>query len=364
MFGSIISHVFRWMIGGFLLYRIPFPIVSTKPLKSDPSLSIIIPARNEALNLPHLLSSLKRQIRHEIIVVDDDSDDDTARVAQSFGARVVSAGPLPSDMSGKAWACWQGAQASHGDILVFLDADTRLSRNGLAKLRDTYQTRGGLLTVQPYHLMRKPHEQFSLFFYLVMFAAMGAFTPLGHRLRPRGAFGACVVCSRDLYFENDGHRAAGGRVLEDMAMARHFQKRGIPLWCLRGKETVSVRMYSDNLRQLVAGFSKGFASGAQEVGLISLLAVIVWISGLFAITVNLVRAFIVPTMNVWIPMGLYVLYAAQIRWMAYRVGNYRHSTAALFPVPLLVFTYTMVYSLIQTRFIGRVSWKGRHLNTR
>ncbi len=82
--------------------------------------SIIIPARNEALALDQVLEEIPRSFVHEIIVVDNGSTDQTADVARRHGARVVHE-PIP----GYGRACLAGLAALDGvsDTVVFLDGD-------------------------------------------------------------------------------------------------------------------------------------------------------------------------------------------------------------------------------------------------
>ena len=100
-------------------------------LKNPPMVSVIVPARNEEANIGNCLESLVRQDYpdFEIIVVDDNSEDATARVAQSIAqrdhhVRVLCGEPLPAGWAGKPYACFQAAQQAKGDWLLFTDADT------------------------------------------------------------------------------------------------------------------------------------------------------------------------------------------------------------------------------------------------
>jgi glycosyltransferase involved in cell wall biosynthesis len=88
-------------------------------------LSVVIPARNEAVTLPLVLSDLNEVILHlpntdvEIICVDDHSTDATANIAKSFGATVVQNAGSP----GKGMALRAGFHAASGDVLLMMDAD-------------------------------------------------------------------------------------------------------------------------------------------------------------------------------------------------------------------------------------------------
>lgn len=86
----------------------------------NPSISIIMPARNEADGLRRVLPRLKERFaEHEIVVVNDGSDDDTEAVCLEHGVVVVSH-PYPM---GNGAAVKSGTRRASGDLLVFLDAD-------------------------------------------------------------------------------------------------------------------------------------------------------------------------------------------------------------------------------------------------
>ena len=93
-------------------------------------LSIIIPAFNEARYLPGTLESIQRSSEHlraktevgvELIVVDNNSTDETASVAEDAGATVV-----PEPVQGIGRARNRGARAATSEVLVFVDADVRV----------------------------------------------------------------------------------------------------------------------------------------------------------------------------------------------------------------------------------------------
>ena len=87
---------------------------------STSSISIVLPCLNEATNLVSLLPKLKQAQPHaEILVVDDGSTDDSAKICQQHDIRVVSH-PHPL---GNGAAIKAGAREAKGDIIVFMDSD-------------------------------------------------------------------------------------------------------------------------------------------------------------------------------------------------------------------------------------------------
>lgn len=91
--------------------------------KDRKSISVVIAAFNEEHYLPRVLSSLKRQTRKpdEILVVDNNSTDQTAKIAKSFGAKVVA-----EKKAGYVHALSRGLNTAKGEILAVTDADTTL----------------------------------------------------------------------------------------------------------------------------------------------------------------------------------------------------------------------------------------------
>lgn len=98
-------------------------------------ISVVIPSLNDARMLEHCLAALARQTRQpdEIIVVDNGSTDDTAEVARTAGARVVT-----EPRRGVLRATAAGFDAARGDILGRLDADSRPASDWMARLEERF----------------------------------------------------------------------------------------------------------------------------------------------------------------------------------------------------------------------------------
>jgi glycosyltransferase involved in cell wall biosynthesis len=102
------------------------------------SISVIIPAFNEERYLPATLQAVKKSalhlearegVRTEVIVVDNNSADDTVPVARSLGARITTE---PERNIGRVRNC--GAATAQGKVLVFLDADTYMPEELLRRI--------------------------------------------------------------------------------------------------------------------------------------------------------------------------------------------------------------------------------------
>jgi len=362
----IVNLVF-WVPAFLFLFRIYSCRASVNRNTHNPSVSIIIPARNEEHTLPNLLDSLSGQLssEDEVIVVDDHSEDRTKAVAEKSTVKVLESLPIPEGWLGKTWACYQGARIASGEILVFLDADTVLEKNGLNHIIETYVAKDGVLSIQPYHKMRKLYEQLSAFFNIIMMAGSGAFTVLGSRIKPIGLFGQVVVMERQYYLDSGGHDKVKGELLEDLAFGSELQKKGMEAHCLGGKSTVSFRMYPNGIRELINGWSKGFAMGAAKTSIPLLILIVAWISGSIGTTRSLIEV-IIATNNIHIALygSLYILYAAQIYWMLVRIGNFKFYTALFYPIPMSFFVVVFTYSFVRIFLVRSVKWKGREIDLR
>jgi 4,4'-diaponeurosporenoate glycosyltransferase len=353
-----------WVLGCLVLWKIPL-LGNKRPLSIDASrLSVIIPARNEERTLPRLLGSLAAQTctPGEITVVDDHSSDGTASIAMANGANVLPAAPLPQEWLGKSWACRQAAEAARGDILLFLDADTFLEPAGIAEILNALQRHGGLLSVQPYHAMEKPYEKFAAFFNIMTMAGTGTFSLVSSLIKPRGAFGPCLVCCRQDYFDVGGHGRVRAEVVESMGLADAFREAGLPVSCYGGKGTVSFRMYPDGFRSMIDGFSRGFAEGANAISLPTLVMLVAWVTGGMSVTRHLIQSAFGPenaSFFVW--SCLYAGFSAQVYWMLRRIGNFGILSSIFYPAPLLFFVIVFFRSLLLKIGVGKISWKGRRI---
>ncbi|HTO23779.1 MAG TPA: glycosyltransferase, partial [Spirochaetia bacterium] len=288
---AIIDAMRPWQIAELALLLVPGLLLLCRVRRCRqwerrrvPPFTVIVPARDEESSLPFLLASLKQQSVKpaEIIVVDDRSLDATAEIAAQAGCRVLPAGRRPRGWLGKPWACWVGARAAAHELLLFLDADTRLERDGCGRILAERAARGGVVTVQPWHEASGAVEKLSSLFNIVAMAAMNTFTVFGEILPPAGCFGPCILCAKTDYFRAGGHRAVRGSVLEDVEMGRRFLAAGIAVHCFGGSRAIRIRMYPGGMAQQVEGWSKNMARGAAGSHPAVLAGISLWFTGLFS----------------------------------------------------------------------------------
>ncbi len=227
-----------------------------------PRVSIIIPARDEAARLPALLRALNTldYPDYNVIVVDDESRDDTAALAAGAGAHVVRGTPLPPGWTGKSHACAQGVAVSNGALLLFTDADT-VHEPASLRAAVAYLEREGLGA-----LSLITGQRCETFFerlllptaYAMLFAGVSPRRVNRRRHASPLANGQYILCQRAAYEQAGGHAAVRGSIIEDAALARALSRAGIRYRLCRAESLVSVRMYG-GLGELWAGFRKNAA---------------------------------------------------------------------------------------------------------
>ncbi len=342
-------------------------------------LSIIIPVRNEEKNLALLLGDLRNQQAdiHEIICVDDGSSDQTVRVATALGIRLITAAPRPAGWLGKSWACQQGGEAATGELLLFLDADVRLSPAGLSKLLKAHQKTGQVISVMPYHQIENKTEAFSLFFNCIQMGANGLGLPSGRDRNMSsndqknkkschpyqiGLYGPVILISQSDYQTVGGHAAIKDSIVDDMALGEKLREKDIPFTLFLGDQDLSYRMYSGGLRDLIQGWTKNQAAGVSKTPLLLIILVFFWITACASAPLYLVLNLV---WQQWLGAGImaacYGIWVLELTRIARHIGSFSMIDIVFYPLLLLFYLLIFLRSLVK-RILGRpVIWKDREI---
>ncbi len=347
--------------------------------------SIIVPARNEEVCLANCLHSLITQTiaqtlaqtlpaadRNEIleniegieiIVVDDGSTDQSRAIAEAFAQqhpnlRVISSPPLPEHWIGKNNAVIAGADAAHGEWLLFTDADTFHHPGSLARaLAEATQQNAALLSYSPEQEVYGFWEQAVM---PVVFAELAATYSMSDVSDPASAAAAAngqyLLIRRDVYDAVGGHRAVATELLEDVALARRVKQAGHRIQFRYAPDAVRTRMYRC-FAQLKEGWIKNLALLFPDANGLANRR----IAEFGAIAGGSIAAFgfagLGSSFGAYFAGGLaafaYIRFLLRIRRAHF---SWRGNVLSIFGLP--IFVHLLRRSAIQWKGSG-VTWKGR-----
>jgi chlorobactene glucosyltransferase len=240
-----------------------------------PFVSVVVPARDEAINIVGCLRSIVASDYpdFEVIVVDDRSDDETGSLARSVPAGnarrvlVLDGRPLPSGWLGKPWACHQGSAEAQGDLLLFTDADTTHGEDLLSRaVAGRAEEQADLLTLVGRQVMGTFWERLvQPHIFLMMLFRFPDFERVARNDRWRDAIanGQYLLFTKSAYHAIDGHRSVQDEVVEDLALAQQVKRAGLRLRIRSAESDFATRMYR-SLGQLIDGWSKNIVMGGLQ----------------------------------------------------------------------------------------------------
>jgi peptidoglycan/xylan/chitin deacetylase (PgdA/CDA1 family)/GT2 family glycosyltransferase len=166
----------------------------TAPHEGLPSLSVVVPAYNEENYLLSCLQSIGRQDypgEYEVIVVDNASADDTARIARDWGAKVVY-----ESRQSPAWARQKGAEVATGEIIAFIDADTQAPVNWLSTIVSRFRREPKTVVISGPYVYGDTGKVSRIFSYATSFLSIITDHLFRKALRKGGALWGCNFAVR------------------------------------------------------------------------------------------------------------------------------------------------------------------------
>lgn len=339
---AIPAAMFLWNVW---LYRRP-------PRAGRAAVSVLIPARNEEAAIRGAVESAlaSEGVAVEVIVGDDHSTDRTAEIARAAGARVVSIPALPDGWCGKQHACWVLSREARHDLLLFLDADVRLERDGLARLVGFLQSSGAdLVSGIPRQVTGTWLEK--LLIPLIHFILLG-FLPMAAMRKWRwpalaAGCGQLFLARRSAYDRAGGHAAIRASRHDGVTLPRSFRRAGLRTDLCDATDVASCRMYR-NAGEVWRGLAKNATEGLGAPAAIGLWTVLLVDGQTLPVLMCLSGG--APTW-LWAAVGLGYLprLVAAVRYRQSWWGAVWHPLGVL------------VLMAIQWRALlgGDVGWKGR-----
>jgi len=329
---------------------------------TEPTIDVIIPARNEEDCLGRCLRSLVIQqgISFQITVVDDGSTDRTRAIAESFpGVRVLSAGDLRPGMTGKVNALVTGAAGSAAEWLLFTDADTFHYPGSLAaSVREAEDRKVDLFSYSP---EQETASWWELAVMTLVFADLlrtysseSVNDPANATVAANGQY---ILVRRKVYEALGGHSVLPLNVLEDIELAKLFKVSGHRIWFGHGAGRVRTRMYR-TFSAMWEGWSKGLAILFRRPVLLAARRVLEFVAIPILVAVGLV------TMAQHHPgRGAVLLVIGALFYLTFllriRQAHFPWKANLMAFIGLPIYVSLLLRSHLHFNRRGELTWKGR-----
>lgn len=329
------------------------PPSGTGAAEARRSVSLLVPARDEAATLPATLPRMLAQGADEVIVLDDRSRDATGEILADLARRnptlrVLPGRDLPAGWNGKNWACHQLSEHARGERWIFTDADVRWHHGALDALLHAWDASGaGFASVWPRQRTVGWFERIAVP-QVDMILLGGLPWPAVPRLpypSLAAGNGQLMAWTPDAYRAAGGHAAVRDEVLEDVRMAQRAKATGTRPFLALGDELLTTRMYRSP-GEVIDGFAKNVLPAAGSwAGLLTL-----WALNLLAFTLAWPLAWLEPR---WLAVGVAGL---GLRALVARIVGRPPYEALLQPAAPIALT-AIVARVVARR--GGYTWRGR-----
>jgi len=329
-------------------------------LATVPSVSILIPARNEEENIGTLLeqvSTLEYPML-EIIVYNDHSDDQTESIIKHWATRIptikiINGQQPPEGWLGKNHACHKLAQTATGDILLFLDADVRVKKDFIKRSISHFQKHQlHLLSIFPKQIMRSFGERISV---PIMNWILLSLLPLSLIRKSRNnafsaANGQFMMFNAGNYKTLWPHEKYKFHQVEDIATIRLFKQEGLAVDTRLGDDDISCRMYV-GLDAAITGFAKNIF---QFFGNNKLLTVS------FAIITTLAPCILYLSIGLWWFIT-YIIGIVAIRFFVSLASQQSIVQNIVLTIPQHIIFLAIILKGLITNKQKKLLWKGRNI---
>jgi len=338
-------------------------ISSQPPASVPPSITAIVPARNEEAVIAGCVESLALQPEiAEILVVNDQSTDKTAEVVRDLmlkipQLRLLETQDVPSGWVGKNNAVYLGAKEAKSPWLLFTDADAELQPGAAARaLQIAKETNAALFSFSPEQVTQSWYEKSLIPFVYSRLAKHFSYDAVNDPASPAAAAnGQFLLIQRDAYNSIGGHASVASEVLEDVALAKRAKAAGFRLWFASGQGIVRVRMYR-SFCAMWQGWRKNLyllVGGTPSAAFRELESTIPWIP--LALILLGMKVPIAPLLGVCFLLLRQFTYGLEIS------RNHYPFKFIIYYVPAVALYAGVLWASYRAHTKGKVEWKGREV---
>ena len=250
--------------------------------------SVLVPARDEEREIGDCLDALLAEPVGQVLVYDDLSSDRTAaivlaRAAVDSRVRLLRGGPLPAGWAGKPHACAALASAARLPLLLFVDADVRMERGGVAALLRTMRESGAdAVTAVPRQETVTLAERLLVPLLHVVYFGLAPLwlMPKTRDSRVCAANGQLLLFAAAAYARSGGHAHSRVRaaVVEDQAICVEAKRAGLRVVFADAHLAARCRMYR-GAGEVWRGFGKSLYAGVggTPLKLLGACALLAWV---------------------------------------------------------------------------------------
>ena len=330
------------------------------PLLPSPGTTVLLPVRDERLNVEDCVATLLGQTASpQVRVIDDGSIDGTAEIVAGLAAgeprlTLLAAGPLPPGWPGKVHALSVGAEGAVSSWLLSTDADTRHAPDLLARAHAAAAGRGlDALSLAGFQEVEGLGENLLVPpVFALLDAVLGDWEAVADGAGPAVANGQFILLRREAWEACGGFESVRAAPIDDVAVAAGLRARGFRTAFLRA-EGLRVRMYR-GFREAARGWRRNLGAlfshvpGTAAAILAVLLLPALALAG-FALTGRWVEALLLWT-------------AGAAASMLLRSGS-GHAPAwgLLYPLDSVILAGVLLLGVRDRRRRRPVSWKGREI---
>ena len=346
------------------------PWSTRESLDSDPEcqadlsdVTVLIPARNEALTIADTLSALKQQgAGLKIILVDDQSTDNTTQVAKSVkldDLSIVNGSELSEGWSGKLWALEQGRKHVKNKYLILLDADIVLAKGLIPTILEKAKKENlQMLSLMAFLKMQSFWEKLLMpafiFFFKLLYPFHLSNKPNSFVAAAAGGF---IFIETEVLEQLGGFNCIKNALIDDCSLAKKVKQRGYNIWTGLTHSAISIRSYDNvsTIWQMVArtAYTQLYYSPWLLI-LCTLLMFTAFGIPLLTLTQSQVIIFTIGIVTLCLQA---ICYLPTLRY--YSMQPIYVVTLPFIGILYLVMTWNSAYRY----YFGRgASWKGRHYN--